>query len=471
MNDLALADLSAADLVRRIAAGDATARDAVEASLARIERRNPAVNAFSVVLADRARADADRLDADRAAGGPLGPLHGVPVAIKEEIDVAGCVTTFGGRGNSTPATEDGEVVRRLRQAGAVVVGKTRMPEFGQWPFTESVDGGITRNPWDHGRTPGGSSGGSAVAVALGMVPVAIGGDGGGSIRIPAACCGLFGLKPTRGRVTSAPTSHLWWALGTTGPLSRTVLDSALVYDVIRGNVAGDMFTAPEPSTSFIAAAGTDPGRLRIGWSVKSVMRGVRPAPEHVAAVEETARLLTGLGHEVREVDPDYPDATLAFIPQFLAGVRAEADAVEHHDRLEPRTRLVCQLGRPVGRGVVDRVMAAGERVAQRANRVFDDVDVLLTPTVPGRPRRVGVLTGTRPVRVALASTRMIAWTSLWNVTGNPAASVPAGLGADGLPLAVQLVGRIGDEPTLLGVAAQLERTRPWPLLTDGRLDG
>jgi amidase len=460
-----LADLPAAELVRRLAAGGSTALEAVEASLERIERRNPGVNAFSVVLAEQARVDAAALDARFAAEGPVGPLHGVPVAIKEEIDVAGCVTTFGGRGNSTPAAEDGEVVRRLRNAGAVIVGKTRMPEFGQWPFTESVDGGITCNPWDRTRTPGGSSGGSAAAVALGMVPVAIGGDGGGSIRIPAAHCGIFGLKPTRGRVTTGPAPHLWWALGTTGPLTRTVLDSALVYDVIRGNTAGDLFTAPEPPTTFIAAAGADPGRLRIGWSTRSPARGVRLAAEHAAAVEETARILAGLGHDVREVDPHYPDSTLAFLPQFLSGVRAEADEVEHFDRLEPRTRLVYRLGAWVTRRVLDKALAAGERVSERANRVFTDVDVLLTPTVPSRPRRVGVLTGTRPVRVALASTQMIAWTALWNVTGNPAASVPAGLGIDGLPLAVQLVGRIGDEPTLLSVAAQLERTRPWPLLT------
>jgi len=465
-----LADLSAADLVRRTAAGEATVADVVEASLRRIERRNPGVNAFSVVLADQARADAARLDALRAAGEQVGPLHGVPVAIKEEIDVAGCVTTFGGRSNSTPTAEDGEVVRRLRQAGAVIVGKTRMPEFGQWPFTESVDGGITRNPWDRTRTPGGSSGGTAAAVALGMVPVAIGGDGGGSIRIPSACCGLFGLKPTRGRVTTHPMPHLWWALGTTGPLTRTVLDSALVYDVIRGNTAGDLFTAPEPSTSFIAAAGFDPGRLRIGWSTRAVARGVRAVPEHVAAVEETARVLAGLGHDVREVRPDFPDTTLAFIPQFLGGVSAEVDAVEHPERLEPRTRLVRQLGRRLPRSVLDRAIAAGEQAARSANRVFADVDVLLTPTIPDRPRRIGVLSGTRPVRVAAASTRMIGFTALWNVTGNPAASVPAGLAPDGLPLAVQLVGRIGDEPTLLRLAAQLERARPWPLLTDGRLE-
>jgi len=471
MPDHDLADLSAADLVRRTAAGTTTAVEAVEASLDRIERRNPGVTAFSVVLAAEARADAARLDAKLAEGGPAGPLHGVPVAIKEEIDVAGCVTTFGGRGNSTPAAEDGEVVRRLRQAGAIVVGKTRMPEFGQWPFTESVDGGITRNPWDRTRTPGGSSGGTAAAVALGMVPVAIGGDGGGSIRIPAACCGLFGLKPTRGRVTSHPMPHLWWALGTTGPLTRTVLDSALVYDVIRGNTAGDMFTAPEPSTSFIAAAGFDPGRLRIGWSTRPVTRGVRPAREHVAAVEETARVLADLGHDVREIDPHYPDPSAAFVPQFFAGVRTESDAVEHFERLEKRTRQVYRLGGWVSQKVIDRALAAGERVAAKANRVFDDVDVLLTPTIGPRPRKVGVLDHGGPVSAALKSTPMIAWTALWNVTGNPAASVPAGLGADGLPVGVQLVGRIGDEPTLLRVAAQLERTRPWPLLTDpGRAD-
>lgn len=466
-----LADLSAAELVRLVGAGKATATAVVEASLERIERRNPGLNAFSVVLTDQARAEAARLDEERADGAPVGPLHGVPVAIKEELDVAGCVTTFGGRGNATPATADGEVVRRLRQAGAVVVGKTRMPEFGQWPFTESVDGGVTRNPWDRSRTPGGSSGGTAAAVAAGMVPVAIGGDGGGSIRIPSACCGLFGLKPTRGRVTADPMAHLWWALGTTGPLTRTVLDSALVYDVIRGNTSTDMFTAPEPSTSFIAAVGADPGRLRIGWSTRPAVRGIRLDPAHAAAVEDIARALAGLGHEVREVDPHYPDATAAFVPQFFGGVRAEADAVEHFDRLEKRTRQVYRLGSWVSRAVLDKAMAAGERVAEKANRVFDDggVDVLLTPTIGPRPRKVGVLDHGGAISASLKAQPMIAWTALWNVTGNPAASVPAGLGPDGLPLAVQLVGRIGDEPTLLGVAAQLERARPWPLLTDERL--
>ncbi len=458
------ADLPASDLVRRTATGSLSVADVIEASLDRIAKRDPGLNAFSVVLAEQARGDAARLDAFLADGGQPGPLHGVPVAIKEELDVAGCVTTFGGRGNTTPVAADGEVVRRLRQAGAVIVGKTRMPEFGQWPFTESVDGGVTRNPWDRSRTPGGSSGGTAAAVAAGMVPVGIGGDGGGSIRIPSAYCGLFGLKPTRGRVTTDPMPHLWWGLGTTGPLTRTVADSALVYDVIRGNVGGDRFTAPEPSTSFIAAAGTDPGRLRIGWSNVPVTKGVRLAPEHAAAVVAMAALLTELGHDVREVDPRYPDPTAAFVPQFLGGVRTESDAMEHFDLLEKRTRQTYLLGSWVTPGVLEKALVAGEKVSERANRVFDGVDVLLTPTIGPRPARVGVLSRGGTLVQTIKARPMVAWTALWNVTGNPAASVPTGLGADGLPVAVQLVGRIADETTLLSLSAQIERAQGWPVL-------
>ncbi|MFL6158010.1 MAG: amidase [Marmoricola sp.] len=469
---MSTADLPASDLVRLTTSGGASAKEVVEASLERITRRDPGLNAFSVVLADEARADAARLDTLIAEGGQPGPLHGVPVAIKEELDVAGCVTTFGGSANSTPVTEDGEVVRRLRQAGAVIIGKTRMPEFGQWPFTESVAGGVTRNPWDRGHTPGGSSGGTAAAVASGMVPVGLGGDGGGSIRIPAACCGLFGLKPSRGRVTSHPMPHLWWALGTTGPLTRTVLDSALVYDVIRGNLAGDRFTLEEPSTSFIAAAGADPGRLRVGWSTVPVTKGVKPAAEHVAAVHSMVTLLAGLGHDVCEIDPHYPDPTAAFIPQFLGGVRAEADAMEHFGRLEKRTRETYRLGGWVSPNLVEKAMAAGDKVAERANRVFTGfpgqpgVDVLLSPVIGPRPRRVGALNRGGTIAMSVKSRPMVAWTALWNVTGNPAASVPAGIAADGLPVAVQLVGRMGDEPTLLSLSAQIERAQAWPLLTD-----
>lgn len=468
-----LADLPASELVQQTTSGEVTAVAATQAALARIDARNPGLNAFSVVLAQEALAAAEDLDQRRADGATLGPLHGVPVAIKEEIDVAGCVTTFGGRANSTPVEVDSEVVRRLRAAGAVIVGKTRMPEFGQWPFTESIEGGVTRNPWDRSRTPGGSSGGTAAAVAAGMVPIAIGGDGGGSIRIPAAYCGLFGLKPSRGRVTTDPMPHLWWSLGTTGPLTRTVLDSAIAYDVIRGNLAGDRYTAAEPARSFIAAAGGEIGQLRVGWSTVPVTKGVRPAREHVRAVEETARLLSDLGHDVREIDPAYPDPTAAFVPQFLAGVRTEADAMERFALLEPRTRETYRLGAWVSSGILEKALAAGERVAERANRIFapgldegSGIDVLLSPTVGPRPRRVGALARGGTISMALKSRPVVAWTALWNVTGNPAASVPTGVAEDGLPVSVQLVGRIGEETTLLSLSAQLERARPFPLLAE-----
>ncbi len=307
--------LGVSEIVQLTTEGGLTPLGAVDQALERIAEHDPRLNAFSVVLTDQARADAIALGRKRS---DRGPLHGVPIAIKEELDVAGTVTTFGGEANTTPKVADGEVVRRLRAAGAVIVGKTTMPEFGSFPYTESASRGITHNPWDPTRTPGGSSGGTAVAVASGMVPVAMGGDGGGSIRVPAACCGLFGLKPQRGRVTIAPEPHLWWALGTVGPLSRTVLDSAIVYDVIRGNVDVDLFRAGE-SGSFVEAAGRDPGRLRIGWSAKPVTLGVKPDPIHVRALEDTARLLGDLGHDMLPVEPRYPDPTAAFVTQFFAG--------------------------------------------------------------------------------------------------------------------------------------------------------
>jgi len=447
-----------------IVTGAVKAGAVAEAALERIAALDPRFNAFSVVLADDARQEAFARDQQLAGSEAPGPLHGVPVAIKEEIDVAGCVTTFGGEANSTPAGADAEVVRRLREAGAVIVGKTTMPEFGAFPYTESVSRGITRNPWDPSRTPGGSSGGTAVAVATGMVAVGLGGDGGGSIRIPSACCGLFGLKPQRGRVTTAPHPHLWWALGTAGPLTRSVLDSAIVYDVIRGNVDGDLYRAGE-SGSFVEAAGREPGRLRIGWSAKPVTLGVRPDPLHVEALDETVRLLQDLGHDVREVDPRYPDPTPAFVPQFFAGIRSEADAVDHYDRLERRTRETCRMGAWVTPRVREWALARTEQVSAKANRIFEQVDVLLTPAIAHRPPAVGILGGRGTVSSALAAMPAIAYAALWNVAGNPAASVPCGIGPDGLPTAVQLVGRTDDETTLLSLSAQIEAARPFPSWT------
>ncbi|MEV0961596.1 amidase [Streptomyces sp. NPDC049910] len=456
-DDLAYAGV--AGQAAAVRSGEVSARELTGLLLARIERYDGSLNAFTAVMAEEALAEADRRDA--ATPEERGPLHGVPVAIKEENDVEGRVTTFGTAANTRPAPTDSEVVRRLRAAGAVIVGKTNMPEFGLFPFTESSAHGSTRNPWAPDRSPGGSSGGSASAVAAGLVPAAIGGDGGGSIRIPAACCGLFGLKPTRGRVSTAPHPHLWWGLGALGPLTRSVLDSGLVYDAIRGSLPGDMFRAGTPAGSFAAAATAEGPRLRIGWSTRTAARGVRPAPEVVEAVMGTAALLAERGHRVEEIDPGYPDPTAAFVPQFFAGLRTEAFAVDDYARLERRTRETVRLGAWVRPAVTRWAMGRGERAAVRANRVFDRVDVLLTPTIAGLPPAAGRLEGTGTVRAALRALPMIAYCALWNVTGNPAASVPAGFTAGGLPLAVQLVGRRDDETTLLSLAAELEQARPW----------
>ncbi len=461
-----LRDAGVSQTARAVAAGDVTAREVVDAALARIESQNPPLNAISQLIADRARAEAEDRDAHQESGADLGPLHGVPVVIKEEIAVEGLVTTFGGEANSVPAAADAEVVRRLRAAGAVIVATTTMPEFGAFPYTESASRGFTRNPWDPSRTPGGSSGGTAVAVASGMVPVGIGGDGGGSIRIPSACCGLFGLKPQRGRVTSAPNEHLWFALGTAGPLARSVLDSAMVYDVIRGTLPSDRFHGGETG-SFVAAAEREPGRLRIGWSTTSPLLGVRPDPLHVRAVEETADLLTGLGHDVRHLDLKYPDVTAAFVPQFFGGIRAEADAMDHYERLERRTRETYRLGSWVRPRVLEWAIAQSEKVAAKAEQMLADVDVLLTPTIAHRPPQIGILDNRGTVASSLVSQPAIAYCAFWNVAGNPAAAVPCGLAEDGLPLSVQLVGHADGEPTLLSLAAQIEAVRPWPTIAPG----
>ncbi|WP_433204319.1 amidase [Nocardia sp. CA-107356] len=441
--------------------GALSARELIEATLDGIEQAGE-LNAFTRVMHEQAIAEAIERDQQRAAGADLGPLHGIPIAVKDEIDVAGVVTTFGTRANTTPAAADAEVVRRLRAAGAVIVGKTTMPEFGQWPYTESSTYGLTRNPWDRTRSTGGSSGGSGAAVAAGLVPVALGGDGGGSIRIPAACCGLFGLKTQRGRVPTAPNAHLWWALGVLGPLTRGVLDSAIVYDVIRGCTPADRFHAPDPVLSFEDAARRTLTGLRIGVSTKSHTMLAGPDPEHVRAVHDTAELLTQLGHTVIEVDPDYPDFTFAFYPQFYGGVRAEIPLVDHPERLERRTRQTVAVGAWARQPVVEWAMRRGEALARKADRIFDHCDLLLTPTIAHRPPRVGVLDGANTVRAQVASIPMVAYTGLWNVTGHPAAALPAGIATDGLPLSVQLVAPANGEPTILSVAAQLEQVRPHP---------
>ena len=452
-----LAFTTAVEQARLVASGAVGARELAEFSLGRIARLDPQLNAFAHVCADDARARADELDETLRRSGPVGPLHGVPIAIKDENDVAGLPTAYGGAAFSTPAAADGEVVRRLRAAGAVVVGKTRMPEFGIWPFTETAAHGYTRNPWNPAHSPGGSSGGSAVAVASGMVAVAIGGDGGGSIRIPAAFCGLYGLKCTRGRTSAAPQRNLWRSLGVIGPLARTVADSALVYDVVARTTSDDEFRAEPWTTPLLDAVDAPAVPLRIAVSTRNPSHGPRADASTTAAVEATARLLADLGHHVEHVDPDYPEVAVPFFLQVAAGVADEAARAEHPELLERRTRRFLALTGPVA-PLGGWAQRQGLRVAgTAAARLFARHDLLLTPTTPTPAPRVGRLDGAGALAAVLRATPVASYTSIWNVLGNPAAAVPAGFTDDGLPLSVQLVGAPGAEHTVVSVSAQLER--------------
>ncbi len=433
----------------------------VEGCLERIARLDGRWNAFRTVFADTAVAEARAADA-RRAGGEDAPLLGIPVAVKEDTDVAGWPTTVGTDAVTRVAGADAEVVARLRRAGAVIVGRTRAPELCLWPFTESPSGGVTRNPWDLAFSPGGSSGGAAAAVAGGLVAAAVGSDGGGSIRLPASSTGLFGLKPARGRVSLAPHSQVWTGLSVAGPITRTVLDAALMLDVLARPVPGDTDAAAAAVLSFADAARRDPVRLRIGVALRPWPVGGRPDPAVRRAVLATARVLAGAGHQVvmRELPWVDPTAMGSFAPRYgVSAARAVAD-VDQPERLAASTRAVAALGR-VYCPVLPAAMRYSRRVERRVNRVFDDVDVLLSPVMPRTALRIGEWAGRSWLGMSLAAQRFVGYTALWNVTGNPAASVPAGWSDRGLPLAVQVIGRPDDEVTVLGVAGQVERARPW----------
>ncbi len=460
MSGLVAEGLTAVDQARMVREGEVSARELTEQALEHVARLEPQLGAFRTVMAEAALAEADTRDAQHAAGEDL-PLLGVPVAIKDETDVAGVVTGLGGNAMDTPATADAEVVRRLRADGAVIVGKTNLPEFGQWPFTESAAVGYTRNPWNPQYSPGGSSGGTAAAVASGMVPVALGSDGGGSIRIPAACCGLFGLKTQRGRNSTAPWPDAWKSLAVTGPIARTVLDAAVFGDAMRGNVESDLYKWPKPRTNFVDAALSEPGRLRVMLSEKSAVPGVRLDPQQRAALHATADLLVSLGHEVvpEELPTSYP--MLSFVPQNSFGLLEQSRAVDHPERLERRTKQNLATAKLMPRVALDRALRYGRQLAERMERLFGRYDLILQPTIAALPRPLGALDGVTAIEASLRSLPYIAYTVLWNVTGHPAAAVPAGISNEGLPLSVQLIAAQGDEPTIIQAAAQLERERPW----------
>ncbi len=459
MDQTELAYAGIARQAQMIAAGEIGARELLEVYLERIGRLEPRLNAFRAVFAERARLEADQADA-RSGAGAHRPLLGVPIAVKDDIDVAGELTCYGTNAHGGPAAGDAEVVRRLREAGAVIIGKTNVPELTLWPFTETATFGATRNPWDLQRAPGGSSGGSAAAVAAGLVGAALGSDGAGSIRIPAAWCGLFGLKPQRGRVSMAPRVSPWHGLSVNGVLCRSVADTALFHDVASEH-APDSPRAPQ--RSFVEAAATAPGRLKIAYSTKVPLGVVSSLDADCArAFEQTVELLRSLGHECHEHDPDYGADTIpAVLMRYMRGAHDDAAALAHPERLERRTRAFARLGGLIPEALLERSLASEAKLAQRVGALLEDHDVLLTPATATPPPPIGRLQGRGAVWTLNAVAGWVPYNAVWNVTGQPAAAVPSGFGADGLPRAVQLVGRPNDEATLLSLAAQIESERPW----------
>jgi amidase len=451
-DDLAFA--GAAAQARMLADGEVSAPELLEIYLERIARLDSQLRSYRVVLTDKARDEAyaaqDRLDA-----GERLPLLGVPIAIKDDVDVAGEVTTYGSAGHRTAVTVDAAVVRRLRAAGAVIIGKTAVPELMIFPFTESLAFGATRNPWNLKRTPGGSSGGSAAAVAAGLASLALGSDGGGSIRIPSSWCGLFGLKPQRDRVSLEPHDEAWYGLSVNGPIARSVLDAALFLDATN--------TVSGPEGEFVAAATRDPGKLRIALSTKVPQPLVRVGGEELAAVDAAGALLRELGHDVVVRNPAYPLPSIyaSFLPRYLRGTSDEADAQAHPERLERRTRTMARMGSFFSDRRMEAVRAAEARVSNRIQSIFDDVDVVVTPGTANGPSRIGAYQHRGAVSTLLLVAQRVPYFPVWNVTGQPAAVVPWGYDGDGLPISVQLIGRPFDEATLLSLSAQIEAARPW----------
>ncbi|UXY18225.1 amidase [Streptomyces cynarae] len=448
---------------RALAAGEMTSRELVERTLARIQAAQPTVNAFRVVRGEAALLEAEAADRLLAAG-VRRPLLGVPVAVKDDMDVAGEPTAFGCPGEFPPAAEDGEAVRRLRAAGAVIVGKTNTCELGQWPFTEGPAFGATRNPWNLRHTPGGSSGGSAAAVAAGLVPAALGSDGAGSVRIPAAWTHLVGIKPQRGRISTWPSPESFYGITVNGTLARTVADAALLLDAASGNHDGERHRPPALDIS--AAVGRDPGRLRIALSLKPPFTALpaRLDPRVRERVLALAERLAALGHVVEEAEPRYGQIGLAFVPRATAGLAEWVRNVPSPDLLDRRTRDAARLGRLLGGAPLRVAQRAEATLHRRVGALFTTYDVLLAPTTAAPPPRIGTLANMNGWNTDRAMIAACPYAWPWNVLGWPGISVPAGFVGDGLPVGAQLLGPANSEPLLVSLAAQLESDRRW----DGR---
>jgi amidase len=461
-------DLTVLELAVAIRGRELSPVQIAEHYLRRTERLNADVGAFFTVTADLALAQA--ADADKAVAGAsdaaaLPPLTGIPIPIKDLNMVGGVRQTLGSAvyEDNVPAQDD-YVTASLRAAGAVITGKTATPEFGLPCYTETAIGPPARTPWDLTRSAGGSSGGAGAAVASGLAPAAQGSDGGGSIRIPASVCGLFGLKPTRGRISSGPLVPDLFGLGTDGPIARSVADAALLFDVMNGNQPGDMYTQPPlpAGESFLSYARRAPGRLRIGRTLNHPVGDGTVHPDCVAAYEDASELLASLGHEVQDVAmPFGADAVPVFETLWYAMATLAPVDPAREDRLLPLTRYLRGKGHAVNAGELVFAQAYLQILVRGALAVLNGYDALLTPTLAAPPAPVGYFEEVPPEENFARQERFTPFTALFNVSGQPAVSVPLYWNSGGLPIGVMLAGRMGDEATLISLSAQLEAARPW----------
>ncbi len=458
--------LDAVALAKLIKDGDVQSIELLETAVARAQEINPQINAIVTPMHELAR------EAARNAI-PDGLLAGVPFLIKESAAYAGVRHASGARILANFKAEvDSEMVRRYKQTGLIIFGKTNMSEFGLLPTTESFLFGPCHNPWELNRTPGGSSGGAAAAVAAGIVPAAHGADGGGSIRIPAACCGLFGLKPTRARTPKGPgVGDSISGLVIDHVISRSVRDSAALLDVTAGAALGDPYWAPPQKRPFLQEANTPPGQLKIGIMTEA-MGGTAVHPDCVAAAEDVAKLCADLGHHVQEVTLpiDGQQLTEAFIVMWAAGCAWGVQAIAHQSGFppmpemhEPVTWALYQMAQQHNGGQYLLAVQAIQHITRQIAHFFEDIDLLLTPTLAEPPPPLGSFDSTadNPMAGFDRAAAFAAFTPLANATGQPAMSVPLVWNKDGLPIGVQFIGRFGDEATLFQLAGQLEGARPW----------